>query len=177
VLNERDDIPTAIVRPSIVFPSCEEPIAGWVDSFNGPAGIAVLGSLGIMRIADFETDTRISYIPVDMTCNAMIAAGWYVSSHMPKDIPIYHLASEPHNTPTIIDFIEHFCVIQNDSPSMKLVRPLAGVPKTRPSKIRVWLTMIISHLLFAYCADAIIWILGFKPMYEFFLNSELSFFG
>ncbi len=49
VLNERDNIPTAIVRPSIVFPSCEEPKAGWVDSFNGPVGIARAGILSPMN--------------------------------------------------------------------------------------------------------------------------------
>jgi fatty acyl-CoA reductase len=146
--------------------SYEEPIAGWIDNFNGPSGIALLGSLGIMRIADYERDKRISFIPVDMTSNALIVAGWYVATHNPKDILIYHLSSEPHNTPALGEVIEYFWNAQQDSPSMKLVRPLAGVPKTRPSKIRLWLTILISHFLFAYCADAIIWILGHKPMYK-----------
>ncbi len=166
VLNQRDDIPIAIIRPSIVFCAYEEPIVGWVDTFNGSGGLIVLGSLGIMRIAEFETGTRISYIPVDMTCNAMIAAGWYVATHKPNDIPIYNLASELHNNPTFFDIMKQFFNVQNDSPSIKLVRPVAGVPKTRPSKIRIWLTILISHFLFAYCADAIIWLLRYKPLYE-----------
>ncbi len=166
VHNQRDNIPTAIVRPSTVLCTYEDPIAGWVDTIDGFGGLAVLGSLGIARIADFETSTRISYIPVDMTCNAMIAAGWYVATHKPNDIPIYNLASELHNSPAIIDIIKHFSNVQNDSPSIKLVRPVAGMPKTRPSKIRIWLTVLISHFLFAYCADAIIWLLRYKPLYE-----------
>jgi len=168
VYNERGNVPTAIVRPSVVLGSYEEPIPGWIDNFNGPAGLALMGSLGIMRIADYDLDKRISFIPVDFTCNALIVAAWYIASHKPKDIQIYHLASEPHNTPPVQEMIEYFRVAQKDSPSMKIIRPHAGLPKTKPSKLRVWLTMMISHLLFAYFVDSIIWILGHKPMYEFF---------
>jgi alcohol-forming fatty acyl-CoA reductase len=34
-------LPICIIRPSIVVPSFKEPIPGWVDSLNGPAGLMV----------------------------------------------------------------------------------------------------------------------------------------
>ena len=35
VASEATDIPTIIVRPSIVGPTWKEPVAGWSDNFNG----------------------------------------------------------------------------------------------------------------------------------------------
>lgn len=165
VLAERpDSLPVAIVRPSIVVASYGEPTPGWVDNFNGATGIALLGSLGIMRICDYDTDKKISFIPVDMTTNAMIATAWHLATARPKHIQVYHLSSDPDNTPPLVDVVEAFALAQKSSPSIKVVRPHAGVPKARPSRLRLWLTKMISHLLFAYFVDTIIWILGQKPM-------------
>ena len=170
MLAERpDNLPVAIVRPSIVVASYEEPTAGWVDNFNGATGIALLGSLGIMRICDYDTDKRISFIPVDMTVNALIVSAWLMATTRPRDVQVYHLSSDPDNTPPVVDVVEFFALAQKDTPSIKVVRPHAGVPKTRPSRLRLWLTITISHLLFAYFVDTIIWILGYKPMYVDFV--------
>ncbi|CAG2168842.1 unnamed protein product [Oppiella nova] len=157
-------LPVAIVRPSIVLATYEEPIAGWIDNFNGATGIALLGSLGIMRIADYDADKRVSFIPVDMTCNALITSAWHMATARPPDVQIYHLSSEPHNTPPLVDVVESFVLAQQDSPSIKVVRPHAGVPHTRPSRLRLWMTILISHLMFAYFVDAIIWLFGYKPI-------------
>lgn len=174
VLKEKPStLPVSIVRPSIVLASYEEPIPGWIDNFNGATGIALLGSLGIMRIADYDVDKKVSFIPVDMTCNALIVSAWHLATTRPKDIQIYHLSSEPHNTPPLVDVVEYFVLAQRDSPSMKVVRPHAGVPQQRPSRLRLWLTILISHLLFAYFVDTIIWILGYKPMYYLIFNFNL----
>ena len=152
----------------MVLAAYEEPIAGWVDNFNGATGIALLGSLGIMRICDYDAHKRISFIPVDMTCNALIVSAWYTATTRPKDIQIYHLSSEPHNTPPVIEVVKSFIVAQRKCPSMKIVRPHAGVPESRPSRLRLWLTILISHFLFAYFVDSIIWVMGYKPMYAIF---------
>ena len=154
----------SIVRPSVVLASYEEPAPGWIDNFNGATGISLLGSLGIMRICDYDATKRISFIPCDMTCNALIVSAWHLATTRPKDIQIYHLSSEPHNTPPLIDVIKSFVLAQRESPSIKVVRPHAGIPETRPSRLRLWLTIAFSHILFAYFVDSIIWLLGYKPM-------------
>ena len=41
----QDAFPIAIVRPSIVLPSLRDPAPGWVDSINGPQGIALAGNI------------------------------------------------------------------------------------------------------------------------------------
>lgn len=38
VNDARHDIPTLILRPSIVIPTWREPLPGWTDNINGPTG-------------------------------------------------------------------------------------------------------------------------------------------
>jgi len=79
VLQKKGDIPVAIVRPSIVLSTYEEPVPGWIDTFNGPGGVGILGSLGIMRIGDYEIDNSPSFTPVDFCVNLILAAAWYAA--------------------------------------------------------------------------------------------------
>jgi fatty acyl-CoA reductase len=46
---ESGSLPVAIVRPSIVLSSFREPIAGWVDNWNGPTGIIAAAGKGFFR--------------------------------------------------------------------------------------------------------------------------------
>ena len=78
-----------------------------------------------------------------------------MATHKPKDIQIYHMASESLNDPTNFDLMKPFCAAQSTSLSMKVVRPAVGFPTRRPSKIWLWLTILLSHLLFAYFVDTI----------------------
>lgn len=34
-------IPTLVLRPSIVISTIKDPVAGWIDNFNGPVGLLV----------------------------------------------------------------------------------------------------------------------------------------
>ena len=49
VNEERGELPIAIVRPSIVGGSIEEPMPGWVDNLNGPMGLVASGGHGLVR--------------------------------------------------------------------------------------------------------------------------------
>lgn len=47
LVNEACDkrgLPAMILRPSIVLPTYQEPVAGWTDNLNGPAGL-MIGSI------------------------------------------------------------------------------------------------------------------------------------
>lgn len=47
--SESGYLPVAIVRPSIVLSSLREPVAGWVDNWNGPTGIIAAAGKGFFR--------------------------------------------------------------------------------------------------------------------------------
>ncbi|VVC44765.1 Male sterility, NAD-binding,NAD(P)-binding domain,Fatty acyl-CoA reductase, C-terminal [Cinara cedri] len=87
-------IPVSIARPSIVTPAFQEPVPGWVDSLNGPVGVIVAGSKGIIRsmlcCADFEAEV----VPVDIAINALILIAWKRNAmdDLPTDLaPCYNI--------------------------------------------------------------------------------------
>ncbi|KAJ8969158.1 hypothetical protein NQ314_001899 [Rhamnusium bicolor] len=72
VADELDNMPVCIVRPSIVIPSMEEPVPGWVDSLNGPIGLLVGAGKGVIRSMHVNGENRGQFIPVDFAINASI---------------------------------------------------------------------------------------------------------
>lgn len=68
----QNNLPVCIVRPSIVTPSLNEPVEGWVDSLNGPAGIFLAVGKGAMRIILLNGEANAEMIPVDLAINGLI---------------------------------------------------------------------------------------------------------
>lgn len=77
LLNE--NVSCAILRPSIVIPSIDEPFPGWIDNFNGPLAIMVAYGKGILRCAFTNPDIIPDYMPVDYIAKAIILASWHHS--------------------------------------------------------------------------------------------------
>lgn len=69
-------VPTIIVRPSIVIPIYKEPIPGWTDNINGPAGLLIGAGKGVIRTMYCNSDSYGDYLPVDLGVNGMLIATW-----------------------------------------------------------------------------------------------------
>ena len=69
-------LPCVILRPSIVTSSIFDPMPGWLDNFNGPVGLMVLGGKGILRVTGGKPDVICDYIPVDVSTKATLTAAW-----------------------------------------------------------------------------------------------------
>ncbi|KAG5327386.1 FACR1 reductase, partial [Pseudoatta argentina] len=69
-------LPCAIVRPSIIGPSQDEPIPGWIDNLYGPMGLFVGGGKGIIRVAYLNKTVREDVIPVDIVIKATLVLIW-----------------------------------------------------------------------------------------------------
>ena len=74
VMELRDELPTAIIRPSIIESSFDEPEPGWLGKFRMSEPLIV--GFGKGRLPDFPADPDIilDIIPVDFVVNAMLAA-------------------------------------------------------------------------------------------------------
>lgn len=97
------NIPLAIVRPSIVTASLEEPFPGWIDNLNGPSGEKNLKWISQCFVERCLPNLKLSYgfkgfvtgigkgfirtcltdckligdlIPVDIAINLIIAVAW-----------------------------------------------------------------------------------------------------
>ncbi|XP_004700252.1 fatty acyl-CoA reductase 2 [Echinops telfairi] len=83
----------AIIRPSIVGATWQEPFPGWVDNLNGPSGIIISIGKGLIRFLKGTPLAIADIIPVDTVINLTLAAGWYTAVHRPKNTLIYHCTS------------------------------------------------------------------------------------
>ncbi|XP_069698281.1 putative fatty acyl-CoA reductase CG5065 isoform X3 [Periplaneta americana] len=79
ISENRDILPVAIFRPSIVISTWKEPIPGWIDNMNGPT-MGIMGcSMGMIRCGHVDTDKICDIVPVDTVVNALIATAWETS--------------------------------------------------------------------------------------------------
>lgn len=93
VQQESGNLNVAIVRPSIVGATWQEPFPGWVDNLNGPSGLIIATGKGFLRSIKATPMAVADVIPVDTVVNLTIAVGWYTAVHRPKSTLIYHSTS------------------------------------------------------------------------------------
>ncbi|XP_044732169.1 fatty acyl-CoA reductase 1-like [Chrysoperla carnea] len=72
-----EDIPTVIFRPTVVVGSEKEPMPGWIDSYNGPMGLATGVQTGVLHILLIDGGKNIDWVPVDIAIKGMITSAWY----------------------------------------------------------------------------------------------------
>ncbi|XP_063642897.1 fatty acyl-CoA reductase 2 isoform X6 [Pan troglodytes] len=93
VQQESRNLSIAIIRPSIVGATWQEPFPGWVDNINGPNGIIIATGKGFLRAIKATPMAVADVIPVDTVVNLMLAVGWYTAVHRPKSTLVYHITS------------------------------------------------------------------------------------
>lgn len=91
----KGDLPTAIVRPSIIESSLEEPEPGWLDGFRMADPIIIGFAKG--RLPDFpgKPEAITDIIPVDLVVNAILAITF--QTYRNRGIEVYHVASGSRN--------------------------------------------------------------------------------
>ncbi|GLH06164.1 Fatty acyl-CoA reductase [Gryllus bimaculatus] len=95
VNDARGRMPVIIVRPSIVLPALEEPVAGWVDTLNGPMGLVAGAGKGVIRSMLVGRHFLVEVVPVDIAANAIICAAWdgALRGKEQAETPVYNLTS------------------------------------------------------------------------------------
>ena len=81
ILEEHGDVPTAIVRPSIVTAALQEPIPGWIDNLNGPTAVIAGMAKGVISVVRCKEDLVADVVPVDIVINLMIVVAWHTATH------------------------------------------------------------------------------------------------
>ena len=95
ILQTRGDMPTIIVRPSIIESSLVDPEPGWLDGLKVADTLIVHYSKG--RISDFPAnpDIVLDVVPVDMVVNAMLAA--MAKPNFGNEVAVYQVATGTEN--------------------------------------------------------------------------------
>ncbi|KAK2161763.1 hypothetical protein LSH36_110g04008 [Paralvinella palmiformis] len=174
--DEKGDIPAAIVRPSIIVSSYADPIPGWIDGLAGANGAFAVQGLGILRTMGGCYGNIGDLVPVDMTANCSIVAGWMVANQKPKDVYIVNMTSGQLKPITWGSNFEYWKEQEYKYPCKNVVRPPTS-QLFAPNKWLKNLYQIIDHYIPGLVFDALARITGHAPRYCQTLKSFGKFVG
>uniref|UniRef100_A0AAG5D2L2 Fatty acyl-CoA reductase n=1 Tax=Anopheles atroparvus TaxID=41427 RepID=A0AAG5D2L2_ANOAO len=161
----RGELPLAIVRPSVVLFTIQEPMAGWVDNFNGPTGMLVSAGLGITRTAYLRPKNRINIIPVDVVVKTIILAAWKrgtIDRHASSSpLPVYNSAVTYEQSLEYQEMLERGKEYLYEVPFSRTL----WIPRGAPTD---WIAFYYFKLFFtmvlpSFLLDLLIRALGHKP--------------
>lgn len=124
VRTERENVPVAIVRPSIICGMHDGPVPGWVDNLNGPGGLYIAVGHNIVRGMPGNPDAICDLIPVDFCSNMIIAAAWKIATIKSDEIQVYNCTSGGKNP---IAWGPHSNIV---------LKSIIERPPTKPSLVR-----------------------------------------
>lgn len=77
----KNKLPVMILRPSIITPTLSEPIAGWMNSYNGLGGLLIAVGKGVLRDIHCNQKFHGDFIPVDVSIHVLMMCTWnYLSN-------------------------------------------------------------------------------------------------
>lgn len=65
-----------IYRPAIISGVCGDPLPGWIPNLNGPTGIMIGISTGVLRCLLADSSVSLDIVPVDLSVNGAIVSAW-----------------------------------------------------------------------------------------------------
>lgn len=109
IARDRGALPTAIVRPSIIESSLQDPEPGWIEGLKVADPLIAHFSKG--RLADFPGDPNIvlDVIPVDIVANATLSV--LPTLGPGSDLKVYHVATgsrNPVHLGSIFDYVYEY---------------------------------------------------------------------
>ncbi|XP_043481873.1 putative fatty acyl-CoA reductase CG5065 [Leptopilina heterotoma] len=161
LLCESGTLPVAIVRPSIVLSSFKEPVAGWVDNWNGPTGIIAAIGKGFFRTMMCHEEKVADLVPVDIVINLMICAAWRTATHPTDSIMIYNCCTGQQNPITWKKFVDLAFKYTRMHPVNDAIWYPGG--RARSSSILNKIFVAFQHTLPAHILDFIAKLKGSKP--------------
>ena len=67
------DLPTCIIRPSIIIACYQSPFQGWIDTLSAGGGITYGIQVGMLHYVYASLSATVDLVPCDFTANAILA--------------------------------------------------------------------------------------------------------
>ncbi|XP_063924697.1 putative fatty acyl-CoA reductase CG5065 [Zophobas morio] len=163
VAEEMDNLPVIIQRPSAILPIWKEPIPGWTDNVNGPAGVFIGAAKGVIRTMYARPDIFIDCLPVDVVANALIVSTAFY--YIYKKLRIFNLTASEETERmgvTTEKVLEMGKDIINNKVAFNTVLwyPNGSLKQCR---IHHYFDFFFFQLVPALLVDAILFIIGSRP--------------
>ncbi|VVC43986.1 Hypothetical protein CINCED_3A007887 [Cinara cedri] len=162
VAEQADDIPAAIVRPSIVTAAWKEPFVGWVDNMSGITGIMMEIGRGTIRSIVCDQKLRVDIIPVDILVNTLITSAWHTATHRQNAVRVYNCTSGARN-PLRWEELGNLCQYHSLTAPSKYLQWYPGF-SFRTNRMVHRLCEILFHFVPAFILDIVLRLTGSKPM-------------
>lgn len=88
-----NQLPCAIIRPSIIGASWQEPFPGWIDTGIGSTILISASGTGELRTMLGDRKVIKDIVPLDITVNVAIAAAWFTANKSRNKINVYNCTS------------------------------------------------------------------------------------
>uniref|UniRef100_H2YBG5 Fatty acyl-CoA reductase n=1 Tax=Ciona savignyi TaxID=51511 RepID=H2YBG5_CIOSA len=118
ICRESGNLPTCIVRPSMIIPAWQEPMPGWCTNVYGPTAFIIAYGKGLLRCCLADREINADLIPVDFVVNGKSSDQEIMSSETARkstNIQIYHINSSTTN-PLNIDKLSKYLVAYSTNP-------------------------------------------------------------
>nr|KAF6494853.1 fatty acyl-CoA reductase 2 [Rousettus aegyptiacus] len=175
VQEEGGKLNIAIVRPSIISSTWQEPFPGWIDNVNGPGELIIATGKGLLQLLTVGPMTVVDLIPVDTVANLILAAGWYTAVHRPKTMLIYHSTSGQLNPCYCKKMALQVMATLEKTPFEKAFRRPCTVFTTNTIAKQFW--KAVSHRIPAIIYDFYLRLTGRKPRIVKLMNRTLNAFS
>ncbi|KAK9746682.1 Male sterility protein [Popillia japonica] len=177
VKTEGVGLPIAILRPSFIIATSQEPIPGWIENLYGPTGLLVAVNLGLARSTLANPKYTIDVVPADYVVNLAIAASWNIANlqalnenqelvtrrrSIEAEIPIYNAVSSPENPINWEKYISLSRKYSSRMPSTLLVSHSSN--KINSNRYLHYLYVILLHYIPAIFIDLVMFCLGKPPL-------------
>ncbi|XP_003221419.2 fatty acyl-CoA reductase 1 isoform X2 [Anolis carolinensis] len=165
---EKGNIHVAIIRPSIVGASWNEPFPGWIDNINHFNGFLIAAGKGIIRTIKCNLEAVADIVPVDVAINLTLAAGWHTAVNRPKSMLIYNCTTGGINP---FHWGEMESIVLSTYKKIPLEKAFR-IPKGNmtSSNLAHQYSTIVSHMAPAFLYDLYLRLTGKKPRMMKLLN-------
>jgi fatty acyl-CoA reductase len=66
------NLPTLLIRPSIIVGAMRTPMPGWTDTISAAGGLSLIGGMGVINFIHGDRNNIADLIPVDIVSNMII---------------------------------------------------------------------------------------------------------
>ncbi|XP_072938547.1 putative fatty acyl-CoA reductase CG5065 [Epargyreus clarus] len=168
VVNNHGNMPTIIVRPSMVTSVYKEPLTGHTDSWVAVTTLLCDVSRGLTRVLYGDKHVVVDIIPVDYVCNFLIIAA--ARSSGTHKCNVYNIATS-HMNPIRWDKLSDLYIKEGNKNNSAII-PFPAVYFTQAK----WMIPILrfAQIIPTYIADAWLRFLGKEPRYTKLVKSAIA---
>ncbi|CAK1600634.1 unnamed protein product [Parnassius mnemosyne] len=160
VNKEHGDVPTIIIRPSIVSASMCEPLMGWLDSWFGATALIATVAKGLNRILLSKTTNILDLIPVDYVSNLAVVAA--AKCQRSKEVTVYNCCTSDANPLTIGEL---YRLITEDSVKHNFHEIICPTLLFTQSKWLLNIVTLIMQTIPAFIGDCWLRLMGKPPRF------------